>query len=245
MAPGRRGGHPAPRGAHQQALLHQERLVHVLDRLGLLADADGQRRQARPGRRRSGAQMASRMARSTLSRPSSSTPNRARPVVGRGLGRRCRRPRTSAKSRTRRSRRLAMRGVPRDRRAISAAPAGVEAARPGCRADRRTMASRSAGLVVVEPGDEAEPVAQRPGDQPGAGGGADQGEPGQVEADRPGRRALAEHDVELEVLHGRVQDLLDRPAQAVDLVDEQHVALGQVGEDGGQVAGPHQRRART
>ena len=60
---------------------------------------------------------------------------------------------------------------------------------------------------------------------------------------RPGAGALAEHDVELEVLHGRVQDLLHRPAQAVDLVDEEHVALGQVGEDGGQVAGPHQGRS--
>ena len=102
-----------------------------------------------------------------------------------------------------------------------------------------------AGAVVVEAGHEAEAVAERPGDETGAGGGAHQGEGGQVEADGAGARALAEDDVELEVLHGRIEDLLDRPAQAVDLVDEEHVALGQVGEDGGQVAGPHQRRART
>src|SRR3712207_7412809 len=44
---------------------------------------------------------------------------------------------------------------------------------------------------------------------------------GQVEADRSGRRALADHDVELEVLHGRVEDLLHGAGQAVDLVDEQ------------------------
>ena len=73
----------------------------------------------------------------------------------------------------------------------------------------------------------------------------DQGEAGQVEADGAGARALAEHDVELEVLHGRVEDLLHGPAQPVDLVDEEHVAFGQVGEDGRQVAGPHQGRART
>ena len=64
---------------------------------------------------------------------------------------------------------------------------------------------------------------------------------GQLEADRPGRRALADHDVELEVLHRRVQHLLDRLGQAVDLVDEQHVAVVEVGEDGGEVAGTLER----
>ncbi len=101
-----------------------------------------------------------------------------------------------------------------------------------------------AGAVVVEPGHEAEPVAERPGDETGAGGGAHQGEGGQVEPDGPGARTLAEDDVQLKILHGRIEDLLHRPPQAVDLVDEEHVTLGQVGEDGGQVAGPHQRRAR-
>ena len=58
-----------------------------------------------------------------------------------------------------------------------------------------------------------------------------------------GGRALADEDVELEVLHGRIEDLLDRAVQAVDLVDEQHVALLQIGEQGGQVTGPDQHRA--
>src|SRR5436189_204040 len=56
-------------------------------------------------------------------------------------------------------------------------------------------------VVVVEAGDEAEAVAQRTGDEASAGGGADQREAGQVEADRARRRTLADHDVELEVLH--------------------------------------------
>ena len=106
------------------------------------------------------------------------------------------------------------------------------------------MACELVGVVEVEAADEAEPVAQRAGHQPGAGGGADQGEPGQVESDAAGRRALADEDVELEVLHGRVEDLLHRPVQAVDLVDEEDVALLEVGEQGGQVAGPDQHRAR-
>ena len=47
---------------------------------------------------------------------------------------------------------------------------------------------------------------------------------------------LADHDVELEVLHRRVEDFLDDRAQAVDLVDEQHVVRLQVGEQRREVA---------
>ncbi len=46
----------------------------------------------------------------------------------------------------------------------------------------------------------------------------------QVQLDGARRRALADHDVELVVLHRRVQHLLDHRGQAMDLVDEQHVA---------------------
>ena len=92
-------------------------------------------------------------------------------------------------------------------------------------------------LVELEPGHDAEPVAQGRGQQAGAGGGADQGERRQVEPDRARRRPLADHQVELVVLHRRIEDLLDRRLQPVDLVDEQHVARLQVGEDGGEVAG--------
>ena len=104
-----------------------------------------------------------------------------------------------------------MRGVPRARRAISRAPAGsiVDAEDAGGPHDDGLEV---VGVVVVEPGDEAEAVAQRAGDEAGAGGGADEREPGQVEADRAGGRALAQHDVELEVLHRRVEDLLDGAA---------------------------------
>ena len=51
-----------------------------------------------------------------------------------------------------------------------------------------------------------------------------------------GRLALAQHDVELEVLHRRVEHLFDGSGQAVDLVDEEHVALAELAEDGGEVA---------
>ncbi len=54
---------------------------------------------------------------------------------------------------------------------------------------------------------------------------------------RARRRPLADHEVELEILHRRIEHFLDRRLQAVDLVDEQHIARLQIGQDGGQVAG--------
>jgi hypothetical protein len=72
----------------------------------------------------------------------------------------------------------------------------------------------------------------------------DQREGLQVELDRARRRALADHDVDLVVLQRRVEDLLDHRAQAVDLVDEQHVVLLEVGQDRGQVLGLLEHRAR-
>src|SRR5690242_5861839 len=48
VLPGERGGHPAPWRARDQALPDQERLGDYLDRLGFLADRDGEAGQ--PGR---------------------------------------------------------------------------------------------------------------------------------------------------------------------------------------------------
>ena len=47
--------------------------------------------------------------------------------------------------------------------------------------------------------------------------------------------ALADHDVDPEVLHGHVEHLLGRPGQPMDLIDEQHFAGLQGGEDRRQV----------
>ena len=107
----------------------------------------------------------------------------------------------------------------------------------GAHQDRREVVD----LVVVEPGDEAEAVAQRAGDESGARGRANEREPRQVEADGARRRTFSDHDVELEVLHRGVQHLFDRARQSVHLIDEQHAAVVEVGEDRGQVAGPFER----
>src|SRR5207248_4646548 len=87
-------------------------------------------------------------------------------------------------------------------------------------------------------------ITQGTGDESGPRGGADEGEAREVETDGARRRALADDDVELEVLHGRVQDLFHRAAETVDLVDEEHVAVVEVGEKRGQITRPLERRAR-
>ena len=99
-------------------------------------------------------------------------------------------------------------------------------------------------VVELQALDDPEAVPQGRGEEPGPGGGPDQGERGKVELDGAGRRALPDQDVELEVLHRRVEDLLDHRAQAVDLVDEEHVPGLEAGEQRGHVARALQHRAR-
>ena len=130
-----------------------------------------------------------------------------------------------------------MRGVPRPRRAMAA-----RAGRLDLDAEDRRRAVDDRGQlglrVEVEPVRRPEAVAQRAADPAGAGRGADDRERLEAQAERPRRRALADHHVERVVLHRRVEDLLDRAVEAVDLVDEQDVALVERGEDRGEVARP-------
>ena len=97
--------------------------------------------------------------------------------------------------------------------------------------------------VVLEAVLEAEAVAQRRGQQPGAGGGADQREGRQLERDDARAGARADRDRELAVLHRGIERLLDRARQPVDLVDEEHRARLQRGQEGGDVGLALERRA--
>ena len=74
------------------------------------------------------------------------------------------------------------------------------------------------------------------GEQPGARRRADQRELLQRHLHRPRARSLADDDVELVVLHRRIEDLFDRRRQAMNLVDEEDLVLLQVGQHPGQVA---------
>ena len=97
--------------------------------------------------------------------------------------------------------------------------------------------------VEIEPHRNAETVAQRIGQQAEPRRGGDQRELGKVDLDRARRRPLADDQVELEILHRRIEDFLHRRAQPVDLVDEQHVAFFEIGEQRGEIAGLGDDRA--
>src|SRR6185295_2562641 len=134
-------------------------------------------------------------------------------------------------------------GPPRAPRDLAPAVLGeVDAKQPrGAADDQFELLDR----VEIEPHRDAEAVAQRRGEQALAGGRPDQGEARQLDPDRAGRRPLADHQVERAVLHRRVEHLLDRRSEAVDLVDEQDVAVLEVGEQRREIAGLGDYRARS
>ena len=99
------------------------------------------------------------------------------------------------------------------------------------------------GRVIIDPPEEPESGAQRRGEQSRARRSADQREPLEMEPDRPGARAPVEDDVEPEVLHRRVEVLLDDPVHAMDLVDEEDPPLGQRGQNAGEIPGALEGRA--
>jgi hypothetical protein len=93
------------------------------------------------------------------------------------------------------------------------------------------------GVVVIETGDQTEAVAQGTGDEARTRRGSDEGEPWQIEANRASGRTFAQHNVELEIFHCRIQHFFDVAAEAMDFVDEQDIAFAETGEDGREVSG--------
>ena len=145
-------------------------------------------------------------------------------------------PSTSAKSRTRRSSR------PGDTRRAAGAPGDlVRAVGPDADAEHAGAAPHDelqfGHGVELEADRDPEPVAQRRREQAGSGGGADEGELRQVDFDRARRRPLPDDEIELEILHGGIEDLLDGRVQAMDFVDEEHVALFEPGQLRREIAG--------
>ncbi len=74
--------------------------------------------------------------------------------------------------------------------------------------------------------------------------GADQGEGRQIQLDRPRAGTFADHDVELKVLHRRIQNLLHDRAQPMNLVDEQHIVRLQIRQQRRKIACAFDHRAR-
>ena len=202
-----------PRGrALQEAELEQIGLVDVLDRLGLLAERDGERREPD----RAAAELHRRPRASSVAveplEPGLVDLEQLERLVG---------------DRDRDHARVAHLGdvadaaqdAVRDPRRAARAPGDLvggvgldlDAEDPRAAPDDR---AELLGRVVVEPEREPEAVAQRRRQQAGARGRADERERRQVERQRARRRPLADDDVEPEVLERRVEDLLDRRGSA-------------------------------
>ncbi len=90
-------------------------------------------------------------------------------------------------------------------------------------------------LVEGEAKRHFEPIAHRRRYQAGTGRGPDERERGEVDAQRLSVRPLSKDDVYLVVLHCRVEDLLNIPAQTVNLIDEEHIVRFEVGQDRSKV----------
>ncbi len=130
-----------------------------------------------------------------------------------------------------------MRGVPRLRVAISSRASGARSSPSKSPRPAPAPASSSAVVVELQVRGEPEPIAQRIRQQAGPGGRADEGEGRRDRAGCWWPRALADHDVDAEVLHREVQHLFGGSRHAVDLVDEQHLARYEARQERRQVAG--------
>ena len=151
VAEGVRRQQPPARRALHEALLHQERLDDVLDGVARLARAPPRWSRCPPGRRRnsprSGQIAPVEPVEAALCRPPAAV---SAPSATSRIDRRSPSP-TVAKSRTRRSRRPAMRGVPRRARDLARAFLGVSVACRASRAPRLTICDQFLDRVEIEP----------------------------------------------------------------------------------------------
>ena len=93
------------------------------------------------------------------------------------------------------------------------------------------------GHVIIQPFAHGKAREQRRGEQSAARGRADEREARKIQPHAARVRPLVNDDVEFEVLHRRVQIFLDGFLQAMDFVNEQHVAFLEVRQQAGEVAG--------
>lgn len=208
MGPGRRGGDPAPRRPGQQTFPYQEGLRDLLDRLALLPHGHCEGRQAH------------RAAAEELQQRAEHRP--VQPVQAPGVDLvhpECRGGDGAVDPAVR----LDL-GVVTD---AAQQPVGDTGRTAGAAGDLggavgvyrdveeagRAVddAFQFGGGVELHVAGEAEAVPQRGRQQSGPGGGADQGEGRQLQRDGRGAGALADDDVDPEVLHRHVEHLFCGP----------------------------------
>ena len=89
--------------------------------------------------------------------------------------------------------------------------------------------------IKLQPQLHAKAIPQRRGKLARPGGGADQREAGQIQPDRPGRRPLADDDIQRIVLHGGIEHLLHAAVEPVDLVNKKHIVFIEIREQRRQI----------
>ena len=90
--------------------------------------------------------------------------------------------------------------------------------------------------VEIEPHRNAKAVTQGRGQQTLPRGRTDQRKRGQINPHGPRRWPFANHDIQRTVFHRGVEDFLNHGAEPVDFVNEQDVAILQIGEQRRQIA---------
>ena len=99
------------------------------------------------------------------------------------------------------------------------------------------------GAVEVEVVSDAKAGTHGPGDKAGAGGGADEGEGLKGDVDALGVGTGIHHHINLKILHRRIEIFLHNDGEAVDFINEEDIALAEVGEEADEVAGLGERGA--
>ena len=100
-------------------------------------------------------------------------------------------------------------------------------------------------IIILQMALNAETRPKRRGQKAATGRGADQRKRRQFDLYRTCGGALVENDIDLVILHGRVEILLHYRTETMYFVDEQHVARRKVGQQAGQIARLVEHRARS
>jgi hypothetical protein len=99
------------------------------------------------------------------------------------------------------------------------------------------VTTNSSSSVEIQTDGNSKAVAQGRCEKSGTRGRADQRELSEINANRACRRPLTDNEVELEVLHRRIEDLFNRRVEAMDFINKEHVALFEVGQKCCEITG--------
>src|SRR5665811_667290 len=89
---------------------------------------------------------------------------------------------------------------------------------------------------------ETEPITKRRCDETGPRGCADQCEVGYLQPNTTRAGTLPQHNIYLEILHGGVENLLNRTIETMYLIDKQHISRLKIGENRRHVRFAFKRR---